>query len=172
MTRESSDGRQLLLYVRSLVPRGGRRRQIDVQRRLETLERNGAIDGYEVVVCGRQLPASPSAARTDVGASLASDVEVFREWARRNDCSLGQTLSERTVDHQVTDESYRAVEWPQLVLGEYHNGDLETVTPVDTGSEILTVKERLDEIEADETATAFTPVERAQESGPKRIQPP
>jgi hypothetical protein len=147
MTANQQSDLSLTLYVRSLRPRQCCSRQDAVLDRLDALEREGTVTGYEVVVLGRHVPRSVEEARTPFGESVLERLTVFEEWARRNGYSLESVLPERESKSQFTGEEVRAREVPQLALAEYEGDSLRFVSPVVRDGEMLTVEERLDAIE-------------------------
>jgi len=147
MTANQESDLDLTLFVRSLRPRQCCSRQDAVIDRLDALEQEGVIDGYDVVVLGRQIPQCVEDAKTGFGSSVLERLTVFEEWARRNDYSLESVFPERVSKSQFTGEEVSAREVPQLALAEYEGQSLQFVSPVAHDGEMLTVEDRLDAIE-------------------------
>jgi hypothetical protein len=161
------------LYVRSLLAGQARSQQDEVIERLGALEDADVIDEYQLVIWGRQAPASPAETRTDAGLFTLNRVAVFSEWASANDLSVDEQFERRTVDSTITGESYQAVRFPVMTLAEYHGTDLAFVAPANGPETTHTVQDRLDAIEtgtppADRTSE-FQPVERGYAEPPHQL---
>lgn len=171
MTTEESV--QVELYVRSLLAEQAQSQQDEVIERLTALEEDGVIDEFQVVVWGRQAPASPAKARTDAGVFTLNRVAVFSEWAAANGLSVDENFERRNVESRIIDESYQAIRFPVMTLAEYHDQDLAFVAPA-TGSDVThSVQDRLDTIESrGQTADVteeFDTLDRAYSEPPRQL---
>ena len=143
MPESPAAGVHLELFVRSLSPRGDQSGQAVALRRLEALEGNGTIDGYEVQVCGRELPTRPSDAVTEFGVYLLNRIGVFQEWAARNGRSFGSLFEPEEVSSAITGERYTRLVMPMLVLAEYDDRALRFVSPCEGSDRTWSVPDRL-----------------------------
>jgi len=166
-----TDGTHVELYVRSLLPRHAQHQQEAVVERLLSLEADGPLDDLQIVVWGRQAPASPADTRTDAGLFALNRVAVFTKWAERNGFSVDAQFDQRSVDSTMADERYRAITFPMMTLAEYRDRDLTFVAPVEDGPETISVPDRLDTIEAaDGSATETTePLEESYAQPPPAV---
>jgi hypothetical protein len=130
------------LWVRSLSPETERPRRASAIRRLETLYREGHVDGFEVSMWGDRVSRSGPDARTDAGRRILDRVTGFENWARANDASLSPFFDE-------TESSTGGVALPTMALAEYEDGDLRFVAPCTSRRVGYTVVDRLDALEAD-----------------------
>jgi len=153
------------VYVRSLLPDGHSEQQADTLDRVAALVEDGVVGERRVRVCGRQVPAALGATRTSVGERLVTRLAAFREWARRNDCTLAPAMELRVVEDSLADARYRAVRLPALFLAEYRDGALRCVTPHHAGDAVHSVDDRLAELESGDP-TAFQPVRQGPPHGP------
>jgi hypothetical protein len=143
---------RLELYVRSLLASQAHEQQNAVVDRLQSLDDEDVVSDVDIVVWGRQAPASPAQARTDAGEFALNRVAVFTTWAERNGCSLEGHFEYRTIESEFRRESYRAVRFPVMTLAEYHDEALAFVAPVTTPDGPCTVQDRLDHIQRRSTA--------------------
>lgn len=134
------------LGVRSLAPGGRKRQQDAVIRRLEALERDGAIEEFSVSVRGKRLGLDGAGARTGAGEELLATVERFEQWAERNDLSIGPYFETKRIRSEFTGEDYRALELPAMTLAEYVDDRLRWVSPcLDPATDtVYTVEDRTD----------------------------
>ncbi|MFB6178824.1 MAG: HTH domain-containing protein [Halorientalis sp.] len=164
---------RLELYVRSLHAAQAHGRQDAVIERLNALEDAGVIDEYQLVVWGRQAPASPAEAHTDAGVFTLNRVAVFSEWAAANEFSVDEHFEQRSVDSSMAGESYQAVRFPVMTLAEYHGQDLAFVAPATRANGTHSVGDRLDTIEATpragERAAEFTTLDHAYSEPPHQL---
>ncbi|MBV0925091.1 hypothetical protein KTS45_12880 [Halomicroarcula limicola] len=159
-------GRRMELYVRSLLPDGYHQRQEELEKRVSALVESGRASDRSVHVWGRQAPATREATTTDVGQFALERVELFREWAAVNDCSLAPAFEVRQVDNRLTDDRYRAIRFPTALLAEFRGDALTCVTPHADEDGVLTVGDRLASLEA-ENHTRFKPVDRVAAEKPR-----
>lgn len=117
------------LAVRTLSPQGSKGRQARALERLRALEEAGAIDEFSVEVWGDRVGLDTVDAETDHAAAVVETVESFRQWADRNDLSVGTFFETRRVEDRITGDSYTALELPSMAMAEYRGGDLEWVCP-------------------------------------------
>lgn len=161
------------LYVRSLLAEQARSQQDEVIDRLNALEDDGAVDEFQVVIWGRQAPASPAQARTDAGVYMLNRVAVFSEWAAANGLSVEEHFEHRSVESSIADESYQAVRFPVMTLAEYHGRDLAFVAPATGQDTTHSVQERLDRIETvdrpEERIIDFESLDRAYSEPPRQL---
>ncbi|WP_135304036.1 HTH domain-containing protein [Haloarcula amylovorans] len=151
-------GRRMELYVRSLLPDGYHQRQTALEERLSALVESGHASERSVHVWGKQAPATREATTTDIGQFALERVELFREWAAVNDCSLAPAFEVRQVDNRFTDDRYRAIRFPSVLLAEFRGDALTCVTPHASEDGVMTVGDRLASLEA-ENHTRFKPID-------------
>lgn len=137
------------LYVRSLMPDGAHERQEAVIERLETLDRNDEIDGFSVIVWGKQVSRESAAAHTEEGTYILNRVAEFKQWALSNNVSLESFYQTTEVESEITDD-YSAMVLPVMGLAEYDDGELKHVAPCTKGDVVHTIMDRLDRLEAGE----------------------
>ncbi|WP_136716294.1 HTH domain-containing protein [Halorientalis salina] len=161
------------LYVRSLLAGQARSQQDEAIERLAALEDAGVIDESQLVIWGRQAPASPAEARTDAGVFARNRVTVFSEWASANGLSVEEQFQRRTVDSAISGETYRAVRFPVMTLAEYHGKDLTFVAPANGPETTYAVQDRLDTIEMESRPAdrngEFQPIEQAYAEPPHQL---
>ncbi|MFB6222238.1 MAG: HTH domain-containing protein [Haloarcula sp.] len=157
------DDARVELYVRSLLPDGHTQQQAAVIDRLEALSDAEILTSVSVQIIGQQIPSTPADARTDIGLFALNRVSVFKEWAKRNNCSLEPGFRVRSVDSDISGEQYRALVFPVQLLAEYKGTKLTCVTPHTSDGETVTVRDRLEmlEQEVQEEEPTFSPLERA-----------
>jgi hypothetical protein len=148
------------LYVRSLLPDGHTQQQAAVIDRLQGLSDADVLSDITVQVVGKQIPATPAEARTELGLFVLNRVSVFQEWAKRNNCSLEPAFQVRSVDSTISGEQYRALVFPGQLLAEYDGSELKCVTPHTADGETVTVRDRLTMLEGEDEST-FSSLERA-----------
>lgn len=139
-------GTTLELYVRSLSPRGCRGCQAAVLDRLERLEADGVIDGYDVYVWGDGLCPASVAAETSRGERIVERIERFERWAREAGTSL-DALRRTEVRSSFTDAVHTRIEFPALLLAEFDGERLRQVTPHTDAGTTRTVDDRLSALE-------------------------
>lgn len=145
---EDTPSPRIELYVRSLLPDGAHERQEAVIDRLDELERDGDIEGYNVIVWGKQVARSSAAANTEEGKYILNRVAEFKQWALSNNVSFESFYQRTEVDSEVTEESYDAMVLPVMGLAEYQDGELVHVAPCTKGDVVHTIVDRLDRLEA------------------------
>lgn len=146
------------LYVRSLVPRQNRSRQSTVLNQLKSLSIEDKIVDYDLVVCGKRLPANPGDARTTFGTYLLNRITVFELWAAQNDISLNALFDRRRIDSTITGETGTELVFPTMVLAEYEGTDLRFVTPCETADRTWRVTDRLRVLEEGREPTDVEPL--------------
>jgi hypothetical protein len=146
-TNVDGENRTLELYVRSLAPRASHDRQEEVVTQLEQLETEGQIREYEVHVWGSRVDLSSRAAETDTGRFVRERVESFTKWTANNGLSTEPFFEAESVDCSITGEEFDAVTLPKATLAEYVDGELDFVTPCTDGETVLSVTDRLRELE-------------------------
>lgn len=155
------------LYVRALPTHGSTANA--VLGRLSTLEQRGLVDSHEVLVWGDRAPTSPAAAQTATGQEVAERVALFREWARRNDVSLGPAMQSRTVDSSIREESYDEVRLPEVLVATYREEDLVAVAPHRQDEKVCSVRLYLDRFPDETDGSEFVAVERARSEQDQRV---
>lgn len=163
----TAGGVHVEVYVRSLPAHG--RTANAVLGRLSTLEKRGLVDTHEVLVWGDRAPTSPAAAETPTGQEIAEQVALFREWARRNDVSLGPAMHARTVESTIRDEAYDEVRLPEVLVATYCGEDLVAVAPHRQDDRVCTVPLYLDRFPDATDGTGFVAVERARPEARQQV---
>ncbi|MFC6973835.1 HTH domain-containing protein [Halomicroarcula sp. GCM10025709] len=135
------------LYVRSMLPDGAHERQEAVLDRLDRLDREDEIEGFNVVVWGKQIAPESAAANTEEGKYILNRVAEFKQWALSNNVSLESFYQSGEVESEVTDEAYDAMVLPVMGLAEYRDGELSHVAPCTEGDVVHTIMDRLEAIE-------------------------
>ncbi|QLH83094.1 HTH domain-containing protein [Halosimplex pelagicum] len=140
------------LYVRSLLPDGAHNRQEAVIDRLERLDAEDEIEGFSVIVWGKQIARDSSGARTEEGEYILNRVAEFKQWALSNNVSLESFYQKHDVANDATDEPHSAIVLPVMGLAEYEGEELRHVAPCTAGDEVHTIMDRLDRLERGEPA--------------------
>jgi uncharacterized protein (UPF0335 family) len=144
-----TDGPRIELYVRSLLPDGAHGRQEAVIERLERLESNGDIEGFSVIVWGKQIAPESAGAHTEEGEYILNRVAEFKQWALSNNVSLESFYQTTEIESELTDD-YSAMVLPVMGLAEYHGDELQHVAPCTKGDVVHTIMDRLERLEAGE----------------------
>ncbi len=132
------------LYVRSMLPDGAHERQEAVIDRLQTLDENDHIDGFNVIVWGKQIAPQSAAARTEEGTYILNRVAEFKQWALTNNVSLESFYQDTTVDSEVAESAYDTMALPVMGLAEYDGNELVHVAPCTKGDVVHTITDRLE----------------------------
>jgi hypothetical protein len=147
MTTSDTGETTLELAVRTLSPRGCKRRQDEVVRRLNGLVERGVVDDVSVTVWGERVATTTADAETEHGREVLDTVAAFREWAADHGRSVDRFFETRETHSEFTGESYAALELPAMVLAEYRDGELSWVSPCVDGEAVYTVGDRLATLE-------------------------
>ncbi|KOX91903.1 hypothetical protein AMS69_15235 [Haloarcula rubripromontorii] len=135
------------LYVRSMLPDGAHERQEAVIDRLQTLDENDHIDGFNVIVWGKQIAPQSAAARTAEGKYILNRVAEFKQWALSHNVSLDSFYQDTTVDSEAAESAYDAMALPVMGLAEYDGNELVHVAPCTKDDIVHTIMDRLDRLE-------------------------
>ncbi|GCF14507.1 hypothetical protein Harman_24420 [Haloarcula mannanilytica] len=138
----------LELYVRSMLPDGAHERQEAVITQLETLDENDHIDGFNVIVWGKQIAPQSAAARTEEGKYILNRVAEFKQWALTNNVSLESFYQDTTVDSEAAASAYDAMALPVMGLAEYDGNELAHVAPCTKDDVVHTIMDRLERLKA------------------------
>jgi hypothetical protein len=149
MATRTQHPRRVELYVRSLSFDGARNNQKQAIETLRCLAVDNDIDALTVTVWGTEISLSSTARETDTGAVVLDRLAEFKEWASDRDVSVAQFFETREVWSRVTGEEYTAVVLPTICMAEYHDDDLQYVTPNVDGENTTTVIDRITELEAE-----------------------
>jgi hypothetical protein len=147
----ATDEVRVELYVRSLLPGQARKQQDAVIDQLSNLEAAGVIDEYSVLVWGKHAPATPAEARTDAGLFALNRVAVFSEWAKQNGLSVEDHFERRTIDSDITADTYNALRFPVMTYAEYRGDDLVFVAPASGETHHFSIPDRLDALASETT---------------------
>lgn len=113
--------------------------------RLRSLERAGAIAELRVESWGPRERAVTDGS-TD-RPTIASLVDDFREWANRNDYSLGPAYERREVSSMFCERSHVQHVVPILAIAVYEDDALQCVAPCADDDCAYTVHDCIDAIE-------------------------
>jgi len=130
------------LYVRSLASRTGCQHR--VIKRLQRLDTGGRLADVDVYVWGTEVGLSTTAVETDSQQSILETVADFRAWADNAGVSDEQFYEDRTRVSGLTGEEFSTLRLPVLVLAEYEDGELVSVTPHERDCGVRTVTDRLE----------------------------
>ncbi|MBX0298188.1 HTH domain-containing protein [Haloarcula nitratireducens] len=136
------------LYVRSMLPNGAHERQEDVINQLQTLEEDGQIDGFNVIVWGKRIAPQSAAARTEEGRYILNRVAEFKQWALSNNVSFDSFHQRTGVDSDIAESSYEAVVLPVMGIAEYTDNELSHVAPCTEGDVVHTIMDRINRLDA------------------------
>lgn len=149
MTASEPPPTRIELYVRSLAPGAARATQETVIRHLRQLENDGVIDEWTTTVWGEQICPNGVEATTETGRRILDRLTAFHEWAGREGRSLQPGFSEREVSSSFTDEDYDVIKLPSMAMAEYHDDELQFVTPSCRADSVLCVWDRLEQLGAE-----------------------
>ena len=141
--------KRIELYVRSLLPDGAYGRQEAVIERLDRLDADDEIEGFSVIVWGKQIARDSAGAHTEEGRYILNRVAEFKQWALSNNVSLESFYQTTEIESELTDD-YSAMVLPVMGLAEYHGGELQHVAPCTKGDVVHTIMDRLERLEAGE----------------------
>jgi hypothetical protein len=144
---EDTSTTHIELYVRSMLPDGANERQEAVIDRLERLDDDDEIEGFNVVVWGKQIAPESAAAGTEEGTYILNRVAEFKQWALSNNVSLESFYQTTEVESEVTEEAYDAMVLPVMGLAEYRDGELAHVAPCTEGDIVHTIMDRLERLD-------------------------
>jgi hypothetical protein len=147
MPVDTTDGRVLELYVRSIAAGGAARPPL--ADRVTALAATGTVADAEVHVWGDEVALSTTALRTRVGRTILDRVASFRSWARERGGTMTPFFESRTVTGRLTGETDATLRLPMACLAEYEDGELVHVAPVRTDGSVCTVEDRLRALESD-----------------------
>jgi hypothetical protein len=143
---QSTHSPRIELYVRSLAPTDIRDQQEAVLERLEGLDTNDMITGFEVVVCGETVCPSSVTAQTEIGQRLLARHRAAKQWAEENDREL-VGFEKHGTNTTIAGTTVTGVSFPRMLLFEFRDSSLSFVAPSTAGSETTSVCERLDAYE-------------------------
>lgn len=144
MSGSAHTGVRLELFVRSLSPRGGRRRIEETVDRIARLEKTAAVSEYNVLITGKQFPATRADTVTETGVTLRNRVSRFTDWAEENGCSLDGLIQYNSVYSEYTGETHETIVMPTMAMAEFDGRKLQFVAPCRMGDERVTIESRLD----------------------------
>jgi hypothetical protein len=136
------------LWIRSFAPVGGGESQAETLARLRALEASGRFDDVTVRLWGKRVGASRTATLAASGTTILDRVAAFEAWAAEADCSL-DPFFRRGERVAVTGDRHEAQELPAVALAEYRGGEVCHVAPCTDDDAVVTVADRLTELEAE-----------------------
>lgn len=142
--------RSLELFVRSLAPEGTGDEQVAVVTQLDRLQESGQIAEYSVTVWGNAVTHDSPLAQTEAGDRVLGRVAEFEQWAADEGLSLDQFIQRDEVHSTIRDTTQTVIRLPAMMIAEYENGKLQTVTPHEHDDGVVTVQDRLDSLEDSE----------------------
>lgn len=143
----SSSPIRLELYVRSLSPLGARTRQEAVIERLQRLEEADRVDDVHVLVWGRRIDPTSTAAETEQGQFILNRIAEFKQWALANNTTLESFYQTREQSSSVVGDDYTTIVLPKMGLAEYRGEELEQVVPCTGPDGVESVADYLDDLE-------------------------
>lgn len=141
---DTTTGRRVELYVRSLASRTGEGPQERAIDRLRRFDAEGTVDSFGVRVWGDRVGLSTTAVDTPRGEDILGRIGTFRAWATRNGVSLDTLFEARETTSRITGEEYAILRLPVLLMAEYAGSDLDHVSPHERDGTVRTVDDRLD----------------------------
>ncbi|MFC4357864.1 HTH domain-containing protein [Halobium salinum] len=153
MDTDTSSERSVTLFLRADPEPGAERPRQRVVERLSALEREGALDEYDVVVWGREIRLGGPLEGTPYYRSVLDRVEEFETWAARTGTSLDPLFQRRTVESVMTDEEYEVLTLPVACLAVYRDDELHRLYPCGSGDGACSVTECLDRLESEGVPT-------------------
>ncbi|MDG5776820.1 HTH domain-containing protein [Haloarculaceae archaeon H-GB11] len=147
------DSIRLELYVRSLTPTVGiHGPQERVLERLRALDSEDVVDACTVNVWGSHIALEGEATQTSVGRTALDTVAHVREWASSNEIDVEPFFDERTVDCEMTGESYSVLVPPSMCLLVFGDDKLSCVVPCSRAGRTVSLSEFLTAVENELTA--------------------
>jgi len=135
------------VFVRSLAPTNGLERQRAVIDRLDRLESDGAIDGYDVHVWGEAVAVDAPLSATETGRGVRTRVAAFQQWALAENVSV-QPFFERTErSSAMTGDEQTVITLPSITVAEREKAELVGMAPHRSEGEVVSVLDYLDELE-------------------------
>ena len=147
----AGDRPRIELFLRSLAPATGREGQERIVERLRTLDEEGVIRDFEVVLCGECVCPRAATAETGPGERLLNSYDAFEGWAD----DRGRELSgfeRRDTKSILTGTTVTGIVFPRVVLAEYRDGALTFVAPSAADTEKTSVSDRLSAYESGDAA--------------------
>jgi hypothetical protein len=144
--RREQPVQRLELYIRSLIPSGTCRHQEYVVGRLQQLEEAGYVEDSSVTVWGSRTCLSSPVSRTEMGQTINACLADFTEWARENGKTLRPCFETTEVSSELADEEFTAVILPIMALVEYGEDGIQFVSPCSDGTQVYTVRDRVDRL--------------------------
>lgn len=138
--------RRVELFVRSDLPTPSRTRRIAVEDRLDQLQCDGAIDGYETTVWDKRVPVEGES-----GTLERSRYNEFAAWAADAGVCLAPFFDTRECYSWETCEKQTELVLPALCLAVYEDGELAQVAPYARGGTPISIDDCLDDLEAGRT---------------------
>ena len=139
--------RSLELFVRSLAPEGTGDEQVAVVSQLDRLQESGQIEGYSVTVWGNAVTHDSPLAETEAGEELLERVAEFEQWAADETLSLDRFIQRDEVHSTIRETTRTVIRLPAMMIAEYEEAELQTVTPHEHDDGVVTVRDRLDSLE-------------------------
>lgn len=131
-----------VLRLRTLAPHGINETQTEVIDRLQRLEADGRIAGFDVDVWGASMGIARSADRNP--SDVHEVVTEFERWADDQDCTLRPAFERRSA--RVPEET--RVVLPLLCLAVYEAEAVRAVYPHVNGEEVHTIHDGVDALES------------------------
>lgn len=136
------------MFLRSLAPSiGVRERQESLLERLRAFERQGVIESVDITVWGDAVCPDDRCAETTFGRDVLDRINGMRRWARNAEVDVETPFEEKQVASSITDERFRKIVLPRVVIGVYTDGDLELALPCRVAGETVPVRSFLDSYE-------------------------
>jgi len=125
----------------------GAERQAEIIGRLEQLESDGHIEGFNVHVWGDAVATETALSDTDTGRGVRNLVAAFEQWALSENVSV-QSFFERTEKSSaLSGEKQAVITLPSIAVAEYDGHELVGMAPHETDDGTLSVREYLEAAE-------------------------
>jgi len=148
MSNTTNTGRRVGLYLCAEPQFGVENQKQAVIDRLNELEREGKIAGYETYIWGREIRPTGPLEGTDYHRSVLESLREFEEWLRANGTPVDRLFKRREVDSDIVDETYTVISLPMMCLAVYDDDELSGVYPYCDREGSYTVRDCLSELEA------------------------
>ncbi|MFW6320693.1 MAG: HTH domain-containing protein [Halohasta sp.] len=135
------------LFIRADPELGCETQKQAVLRRLDELDETGHIDDYEVNVWTKEIRLAGPLEGTSYYRMVREHVEEFQGWADSEGVQLNSAFKIKSLDCEITDETYRILSLPCICLAVYEDDDLRGVYPHTDDETIRTVSTCLAELE-------------------------
>lgn len=147
MIEQLNERPRVELCVREQAPGGARDRQRSVYDRLQTLDREDAIERFTVTTWSKTVALSDDGGIPAVGEQARTKYDEFEEWATRRGYDLTPAFDRRSHSPMLA-APYEEIVFPVVCVAVSEGDQLRAVYPHSEGETVHTVEDGLDVLEA------------------------